>query len=215
MIFDRNLDPERIIKELSVRAGESIFKEDTLIIFDEIQVCERALTSLKYFCENATQYHTIAVASLLGVALNREKYFFPVGKVDLFTIYPLDFEEFLWAMGKRDLSALIRESFANDEPFSLHDHALIYTGLILSSAGCQGQFWIILKQGIIILFWLHKKILMLPISLIWLNMQQQMKLRKLWEHLIVFQLRSLFIGNPKGGQRLIFLSGTVKETLSR
>ena len=124
MIFDRNLDPERIIKELSVRAGESIFKEDTLIIFDEIQVCERALTSLKYFCENAPQYHIIAAASLLGVALNREKYSFPVGKVDLFTIYPLDFEEFLWAMGKRDLSALIRESFANDEPFSLHDHAL-------------------------------------------------------------------------------------------
>lgn len=107
-IFERDFEPERIIRELSVRCGESIFKEDTLIIFDEIQASERALLSLKYFCEKAPQYHIIAAGSLLGVALNREKYSFPVGKVDMLTMYPLDFEEFLWAMGKKDLADLIR-----------------------------------------------------------------------------------------------------------
>jgi len=91
-IFDRDLKPERIIRELSAHAGQSIFPGDTLLIFDEIQACERALTSLKYFCENAPEYHIIAAGSLLGVAMNREKYSFPVGKVDILDMYPLDFE---------------------------------------------------------------------------------------------------------------------------
>ena len=58
-------------------------KEKTLIIFDEVQLCERALTSLKYFCENAPEYHMIVAGSLLGVAVNREQFSFPVGKVDI------------------------------------------------------------------------------------------------------------------------------------
>lgn len=81
-IFERNLNPERILRELAAKSGQTILKGDALIIFDEIQACERALTSLKYFCENAPEYHIIAAGSLLGVALNREKYSFPVGKVD-------------------------------------------------------------------------------------------------------------------------------------
>ena len=64
-LFERDLNTERIIRELSIRLGVSILKEDTLIFFDEIQSCERALTSLKYFCENAPEYHIIAAGSLL------------------------------------------------------------------------------------------------------------------------------------------------------
>jgi len=123
-IFERDLKPERIIRELSAHSGQSIFAGDTLIIFDEIQACERALTSLKYFCENAPEYHIIAAGSLLGVAMNRERYSFPVGKVDMLNLYPLDFEEFLEATGKASLVGLIKESYANFSPLSLHDTAM-------------------------------------------------------------------------------------------
>ena len=123
-IFELDLDPARIVSELSVKLGEAIYPDDTLIIFDEIQACERALTSLKYFCEKAPQYHIIAAGSLLGVALKREKYSFPVGKVDMMTLYPLDFEEFLWATGNEKLCAMIQDSFSGFTPLSLHDTAL-------------------------------------------------------------------------------------------
>lgn len=123
-IFERDLKPERIIRELAVKAGESIFKEETLIIFDEIQACERALTSLKYFCEVAPEYHIIAAGSLLGVALKREKYSFPVGKVDIMTLYPMDFEEYLVATGNEALCNLIKESYHTLSPLSMHDTAI-------------------------------------------------------------------------------------------
>lgn len=123
-VFQRDLNPERIIKELSVISGQSIFKEDTLIFFDEIQACERALTSLKYFNENANEYHIIAAGSLLGVAVNRERYSFPVGKVDIKTLYPLDFEEFLMALEKDNYIELIKESFEQDVPLSCHETML-------------------------------------------------------------------------------------------
>lgn len=123
-VFERDLDPRRIVKELSARSGQSIFEGETLLILDEIQSCERALTSLKYFCENAPGYHVIAAGSLLGVALNRERYSFPVGKVDMLNLYPLDFEEFLWATGNRPLCDLIREAYASFHPLSLHETAL-------------------------------------------------------------------------------------------
>lgn len=123
-IFERDLQPERIVRELSAKCGQSIFPGDTLIVFDEIQACERALTSLKYFCENAPEYHVIAAGSLLGVALNREKYSFPVGKVDMATLYPLDFEEFLWATGNRPLCDMIRACYEDFSPLSLHETAM-------------------------------------------------------------------------------------------
>jgi uncharacterized protein len=119
-IFERDLNPERIIKELSAKSGQSVLKHDTLIILDEIQACERALTSLKYFCENAPEYHVIAAGSLLGVAINREKYSFPVGKVNMITLYPLDFEEFLWAQDKAQIVEVVRDSFDNNEPLAIH-----------------------------------------------------------------------------------------------
>ena len=123
-IFERDLNPGRIIRELSAQSQQSIYPGDTLVIFDEIQSCERALTSLKYFCETAPEYHIIAAGSLLGVAMNRERYSFPVGKVDMLTLYPLDFEEFLMANGNESLVGLIRESFSGFSPLSLHGMAM-------------------------------------------------------------------------------------------
>jgi len=123
-IFDRDLNPERIIKELEAKSGQSIFKGDTLVIFDEIQASERALASLKYFCERTPEYHVIAAGSLLGVALNRDRYSFPVGKVDMITLYPLDFEEFLWATGNKAICEMIHESYRQFAPMSLHETAL-------------------------------------------------------------------------------------------
>lgn len=123
-IFNRDLDPERIVSELAVKCGQSILKGDTLIILDEIQACERALTSLKYFCEKAPDYHIIAAGSLLGIALKREHYSFPVGKVDMLTMYPLDFEEYLWATGNKSLGEMIEKSYADFSPLPLHDTAM-------------------------------------------------------------------------------------------
>ena len=134
-IFEQNLDVERIIKQISVRLGISIFEEDTLIFFDEIQSCERALTSLKYFAESKYKYHIIAAGSLLGIAVNRKQYSFPVGKVKMLTLYPLDFEEFLWALNQEKLSNMIREAFNENKEFSLHALASEYYRLYLAIGG--------------------------------------------------------------------------------
>lgn len=134
-IFEQDLEVERIIKELSVKLGITILEEDTLIFFDEIQACERALTSLKYFAESKTKYHVVAAGSLLGIAINRQKYSFPVGKVKMLTLYPLDFEEFLWALDKKDLANMIRQAFSEDKEFSLHSLANQYYRLYLAIGG--------------------------------------------------------------------------------
>ena len=97
--FRESISPDYLIPILSHIAGQTIVKEKTLIVFDEIQLCERALTSLKYFCESAPGYHIAALGSLLGVAVNREHFSFPVGKVYIKTLHPMDMEEFLIAMG--------------------------------------------------------------------------------------------------------------------
>ncbi len=115
-IFSVDLNPKRIIEELSAYSRQSIFPEKTLLIFDEIQACEQALTSLKYFAEEAPEYHIAAAGSLLGLAINRGKYSFPVGKVDMMTMYPLSFEEFLLATDNDGLIAKIRESFKTFSP---------------------------------------------------------------------------------------------------
>lgn len=79
--FEGDLRPDRLLRLLEEHFGARIVPEDTLLIFDEVQACERALTSLKYFCEEAPEYHIVAAGSLLGVAIRRESYSFPVGKV--------------------------------------------------------------------------------------------------------------------------------------
>lgn len=124
--FEENISPDYLIPILSHIAGQTIIREKTLIIFDEVQLCERALTSLKYFCENAPDYHIIVAGSLLGIAVNRSKFSFPVGKVDMKTLYPLDMEEFMLAMDAGALVEQIRECFAADTPLpsALHDTAM-------------------------------------------------------------------------------------------
>lgn len=134
-IFEKDLNPERIIRELSVFSGSTILEKETLIIFDEIQASEKALTSLKYFYEEKPNYDIICAGSLLGVALNRESYSFPVGKVELLRMYPMDFEEFLWALNEIELSKMIREHFNSNEAFSLHDKAMEYYKKYLVIAG--------------------------------------------------------------------------------
>lgn len=125
-IFDLDLNPDRIIMELSALCSQKINKRNTLIIFDEIQASEKALTSLKYFCEEAPEYNIIAAGSLLGLAVNRGSYSFPVGKVDILTMYPLTFKEFLWAIKKEELITLITNAYKENTPLSeaLHTQAM-------------------------------------------------------------------------------------------
>ena len=124
--FAENISPDYLIPILSHIAGQTIIREKTLIVFDEVQLCERALTSLKYFCEDAPEYHIIVAGSLLGVAVNRVKFSFPVGKVDMKTLYPMDMEEFMLAMGEEQLVELIKKCFQTDTPMPavLHDAAM-------------------------------------------------------------------------------------------
>lgn len=124
--FEENISPDYLIPILSHIAGQTIVKEKTLIVFDEVQLCERALTSLKYFCEDAPDYHIIVAGSLLGVAVNRAKFSFPVGKVEMKTLYPMDMEEFMLALGEDNLVSQIKESFVSDKPLpsALHDAAM-------------------------------------------------------------------------------------------
>ena len=126
--FDENIEPSYLIPILSRICGQTIIREKTLIFFDEVQLCERALTSLKYFSENAPEYHIIVAGSLLGVAVNRGKFSFPVGKVDMKTLRPMDMEEFLLAHEEGKLVAQIKNCFENDTPMpsALHSAALDY-----------------------------------------------------------------------------------------
>lgn len=105
-IFEKELSPKKIISSLKLVSNVLIEPEDTLIIFDEIQSCPQAITSLKYFCEQAPEYPIIAAGSLLGVAIHRGVSF-PVGKVDFLTLRPFDFVEFLMATQNEKWAQLI------------------------------------------------------------------------------------------------------------
>ena len=106
-IFNTSYDVKNLIMLLSVISGVQITPEDTLIIFDEIQECERALNALKFFKENAPEYHIMASGSLLGVAVRQKNMSFPVGQVEFLNLYPLTFGEFLEAVEQKQLSELI------------------------------------------------------------------------------------------------------------
>ena len=95
-IFEKTKDVKRILKELTLFTDVPIEPGRTLLIFDEIQACEGALNSLKYFAEDAHQYHIIAAGSLLGVAIKKKKMSVPVGKVEILKMYPVTFKEFLY-----------------------------------------------------------------------------------------------------------------------
>jgi len=105
-IFERELIPAKIIRKIEIALAQKISVSSTLIILDEIQACSTALTSLKYFAEQAPQYHVVAAGSQLGINIGA-KSSFPVGKVELLSLYPLSFFEFLEALDKQGLLELI------------------------------------------------------------------------------------------------------------
>lgn len=122
------LDTNIIIDKISAVTKKRIIKNETLIILDEIQSCPKALTSLKIFCEQNNDYHIIALGSLLGIATHRDNYSYPVGKVDMMEMFPLDFEEFLMANNENNLLNKIQNSYYENIPLdtTYHNIALDY-----------------------------------------------------------------------------------------
>lgn len=122
--FFEDLEPKNILKKLSFFKRKEIIPHKTLIIFDEIQACPEALTSLKYFCEEANEYHIIATGSLLGVSVHRGNSSFPVGKCEFLTMYPMDFEEFLMACDKKYLIDEIKKCYELNKPLDVPLHKM-------------------------------------------------------------------------------------------
>ncbi len=102
-VFEKDYDVKRILFELGLFTGRTITPGNTLIILDEVQECGKALTAMKYFCENAPEHHIVCAGSLMGIALQKQLSF-PVGKVDFLTLYPMSFTEFLRACGPESLA---------------------------------------------------------------------------------------------------------------
>ena len=125
-IFENTIIPEEIIKNIEVILNIDINIENTIIFLDEIQVSERAISSLKYFCESEKPYKVVCAGSLLGVKINRFKSSFPVGKVWIDYLYPMNFSEFLKAIGENKLLSLIEEAYKKMTPLidSIHKKAL-------------------------------------------------------------------------------------------
>ncbi|NGX51132.1 MAG: hypothetical protein K1060chlam2_00990 [Chlamydiae bacterium] len=122
--FEDTLDPKQLIKILSIHAEVEIEPHRTLLILDEIQECPKALNSLKYFCEEANEYHVVAAGSLLGVKIAKEKGF-PVGKVNFLHMYPLTFFEFLSALGHEKTRRFLEEYHSYEPiPIPMHDKLL-------------------------------------------------------------------------------------------
>ena len=132
-----DLSPSAVLPKLSYTKKQQVIPEKTLIIFDEVQACPQALTSLKYFCEEASQYHLIATGSLLGVSVYRGENSFPVGKVQFMNMYPMDFEEFLLANDEAFLIQRIRECYENFTPMEeiFHEKALEFYRQYLFTGG--------------------------------------------------------------------------------
>jgi len=108
-LFDGSIEPRRIVGMLELYLDMKISAADTLLFFDEVQEVPRALTSLKYFCEDAPEYYVVTAGSLLGIFLHKGTSF-PVGKVDSLRLEPLDFEEFLWVNGREKMHDYIKEN---------------------------------------------------------------------------------------------------------
>ncbi|MBS0620404.1 MAG: ATP-binding protein [Verrucomicrobia bacterium] len=133
--FDNTLDPKQLIQILSIHTGVDIVPQHTLLIFDEIQECPKALNSLKYFCEEATEYHVAAAGSLLGVKTAAGKGF-PVGKVNFLHLFPLTFFEFLSALGHEKIRHFLEGLTAFDPlPVPLHEKLIHLLKLYLFIGG--------------------------------------------------------------------------------
>jgi len=142
--FEGYLDVRRIISELGILRQKAIVPGETLIIFDEIQFCNQALTSMKYFCENAPEYHVVCAGSLLGVALSKPLSF-PVGKVDFLTLRPMSFEEFLLANGEEMLCEHLRALPSHEkvsELFTERLETLLKTYYIVGGMPEAVQTWL-------------------------------------------------------------------------
>ena len=125
-LFSDSISPLKLIAKIEKYFNVTTNPDDTLFIFDEIQSCNRALTSLKYFCEDAPEYHIIGAGSILGVHITSTDYSFPVGKVITKMMYPLNFEEFLWESESSLFADMIEESFQSNNPIeqSLHERLM-------------------------------------------------------------------------------------------
>ena len=125
-VFENSIDPKVIIEKIEIIKNVIINPEDTVIFFDEIQVSERAITSLKYFCESEKPYKIVCAGSLLGVKINRFKSSFPVGKVNIKYLYHMDFEEYLIALGELTLIEEIKKHYESNESLinPIHEKAL-------------------------------------------------------------------------------------------
>lgn len=127
-IFEDTLDPEEIIRRIEIRMEKAINIQSTVLFFDEVQVSEKFITSLKYFCESANHYQIICAGSLLGVKLNRFNSSFPVGKVIMQYMHPMSFKEFLEAAQQNMLIEEIRKHYKSMMPMDpdLHEKALMF-----------------------------------------------------------------------------------------
>ena len=125
-VFDKTIEPSEIIEKIEIIKNIVINPLDTILFLDEIQVSERAITSLKYFCESDKPYKIVCAGSLLGVKINRFKSSFPVGKVTIKYLYPMDFEEFLTALKEDKLIDEIKKHYESNEALMdpIHEKAL-------------------------------------------------------------------------------------------
>ena len=148
-IFRYDLDPARILHELGMyRDGRPIDTEHTLIVFDEIQHCSEAVTSLKYFCESGLNLYLACAGSLLGVELKRKGVSFPVGKVERLQMYPLDFYEFVTALGGEKYLAMIKSYDRFRElPTYVTEPMLRYLKLYFIVGGMPGAVQTYLDSG--------------------------------------------------------------------
>ncbi len=145
--FEKKINPTRIIEQLSIYSETKIEKDNTLIFFDEIQQCPRALTSLKYFCELSDTYHIISAGSLLGVKLGHKSQF-PVGKVEFMDLYPFSFMEFLSGIGKHKLRQIIDDKVDfNSINQSFHNELIYFLKIYFYVGGMPEAIFQYTKNG--------------------------------------------------------------------
>jgi len=121
-LYNSNLTSDEKFAQLKVLLNFDLEKENTILFIDEIQESEKLISELKYFCERHNNVRIVCAGSLLGVKLKRSKFSFPVGKVKMLNMYPMDFEEFLTAMNEELLINLIKESYNNNKQLSIPVH---------------------------------------------------------------------------------------------
>ena len=148
-IFDYDFDVGRILSEIRRITKTEIIPGETIVFFDEIQECPRAITALKYFCENMRELHIVCAGSLLGVAINGNQLSFPVGKVNRLYFYPMSFKEFVIANDRKDLIEIL-ETWPADRPvtdlYAIPMRNLIKDYYIIGGMPEAVKTWIVTKD---------------------------------------------------------------------